>query len=74
MQRIYSTAADPGLHAASEWLLRHMEAGRLAEKGERRVGEGQERDKRLEEIKRAVAKEKESRRSGMSTARVKRWW
>jgi hypothetical protein len=23
LQEIYSTAADPGLHSASEWLLRH---------------------------------------------------
>ena len=60
LQMIYSTAADPGLHAASEWLLRHWKhEAWLKQTDDEWANDGERREKRLEEIKRAVAKEKE---------------
>ena len=41
LQEMYRTASRSGLHAAAEWLLRTVEAGGVAETGERGVGEGQ---------------------------------
>ena len=34
LQEIYRTAADPGLHAAAEWLLRQWKQEGVAETGE----------------------------------------
>ena len=77
LQDIYRTAADPGLHAAAEWLLRRWKQNGVAETGERGVGEGQEqREKRLAEIKQTLAKDKEKRLAAVvsSTVKVRRWW
>ena len=38
LQDMYRTATDPGLHAAAEWLLAAVEAGGVAEAGQRRSG------------------------------------
>ena len=48
---IYRTAADPGLHAAAEWLLRswHQEAW-LRQVNEEWAKDKKQREKRLEEI------------------------
>jgi formylglycine-generating enzyme required for sulfatase activity len=56
----YCTDADPGLHAAAEWLLRqwHEEAW-LRDTDEAWAKGRRQRDKRLEDIRRRLAQEKE---------------
>jgi eukaryotic-like serine/threonine-protein kinase len=59
LQGIYRTAADPGLHAAAEWLLRAWQREAWLE----RVNDGWarakgERAKRLESIRQLLAKDK----------------
>jgi hypothetical protein len=60
LQSIYRTEADPGLHAAAEWLLRtwKQEAWLKQVNEEWAKGRGQ-RDKRLEGIEHLVKKDKE---------------
>jgi formylglycine-generating enzyme required for sulfatase activity len=60
VQELYRTAADPGLHAAAEWLLRQwqQEAWLKQVNGEW-ASDKEQREKRLEGIRRAVAKDKE---------------
>jgi formylglycine-generating enzyme required for sulfatase activity len=57
---IYRTAADPGLHAAAEWLLRtwHQEAW-LKQITDEWAKDKEQREKRLQSIQQAVAKDKE---------------
>ena len=60
LQEIYRTAGDPGLHAASEWLLRSWKQDDWLRKVSDDWGKNDEqREKRLEEIKHLLAKEKE---------------
>jgi len=61
VQDIYATAGDPGLHAASEWLLRlwNQEAW-LKQTNEVWAKNRQQREKRLEGIKQALTKDKEN--------------
>jgi len=60
LQAIYRTDADPGLHAAAEWLLRTWkEETWLKQVNEEWAKDKAEREKRLEGIERLVKKEKE---------------
>ncbi len=65
LQEMYRTATDPGLHAASEWLLRQWKQETwLAETTKAWAGDKQQQSKRLEEILGELKKEtsKEERR------------
>ena len=60
MQEIYSTAGEPGLHAASEWLLRHWKQNDYLKKTNGEWAKDKEaQGKRLDQVKKMVAKEKE---------------
>ena len=60
LQEIYRTADDPGLHAASEWLLRNWKHDAwLKQTDDEWANDEKQREKRLEEIKEVVAKDKE---------------
>jgi formylglycine-generating enzyme required for sulfatase activity len=60
LQEIYRTAADPGVHAASEWLLRHWKHDDWLKKRNGEWAEDkEEREKKIEAIKQLLAKEKE---------------
>ncbi len=60
LQEMYRTAADPGLHAAIEWLLRTWnEEVWLKERNEEWAKDQEQREKRLERVKRLVATEKD---------------
>ena len=60
MQKIYSTAVDPGLHAASEWLLRHWKQDVWLKRTNGEWAEDKDkREKKIEAIRRTLAKEKE---------------
>jgi formylglycine-generating enzyme required for sulfatase activity len=60
MQEVYRTASDPGLHAASEWLLRRWKQGTwLTQVNEAWAKDRELREKRLEGIGRALAKDQE---------------
>lgn len=59
LQEINRTAADPGLHAASEWLLRHWKQDDWLRKvNDEWAEDKEEREKRIGAIKKTVAKEK----------------
>jgi formylglycine-generating enzyme required for sulfatase activity len=60
LQNIYRTAADPGLHAAAEWLLRTWKQEAWLQKinDEWATDEGQ-RKKRLESIRQLLARDRE---------------
>jgi formylglycine-generating enzyme required for sulfatase activity len=59
LQEVYRTAADPGLHAAAEWLLRQWQEGAwLAQTDEAWAKDGEQREKRLEGIRQGLAGEK----------------
>jgi len=61
LQDIYRTAADPGLHAASEWLLRHWNQGDWLRNVNEEWAKDQElRAMKVEGIKQKLAKEKPS--------------
>ncbi|MFI5357987.1 MAG: AAA family ATPase, partial [Opitutales bacterium] len=65
LQEMYRTATDPGLHAASEWLLRQWKKEAwLKEINQAWAGDKQQQLKRLEEIMHELKKEtsKEERR------------
>jgi serine/threonine protein kinase/formylglycine-generating enzyme required for sulfatase activity len=60
VQEIYRSDADPGLHAASEWMLRQWKKEKWLEQvNEEWAQDKEEREKRLENIKNTLAKEKE---------------
>ncbi len=60
LQDIYRTASDPGLHASAEWLLRQWKREAwLKQVNEKWARDKKGREKRLEGIKQALAKEKE---------------
>ena len=60
VQEIYRTDADPGLHAASEWLLRQWnEEGWLKERNEQWATDQGGREKRIDGIKQLLTKDKE---------------
>jgi formylglycine-generating enzyme required for sulfatase activity len=60
LQGIYCTDSDPGLHAAAEWLLRTwQQEAWLKEVNDEWVKDKGQREKRLEGIRRTVAKERE---------------
>ena len=60
MQEMYRTATDPGLHAASEWLLRTWKQNKwLAQVNEAWAKDKEQREKREEGIRNTLAKEKE---------------
>src|SRR6516162_3042756 len=57
---LYRTASDPGLHAACEWLLRRWkQEAWLTQVNETWAKDKEEREKRLEVIGKALAKDKE---------------
>jgi formylglycine-generating enzyme required for sulfatase activity len=58
LYKLYRTAADPGLHAAAEWLLRQWnEEAWLAQTDEAWAKDKAQREKRLEAIKESLASE-----------------
>jgi formylglycine-generating enzyme required for sulfatase activity len=60
LQEIYRTADDPGLHAASEWLLRHWKHDEwLKQENDKWAEDKEHREKKIEAIKQMVAKDKE---------------
>ncbi len=60
LQEMYQTASDPGLHAACEWLLRRWEQEAwLAKVNEVWAKDKKQREKRLADIGKALAKDKE---------------
>jgi formylglycine-generating enzyme required for sulfatase activity len=60
LQDIYRTASDPGLHASAEWLLRQWKQETwLKQVNDEWRKDNQQREKRLEGIKLALAKDKE---------------
>jgi eukaryotic-like serine/threonine-protein kinase len=60
LQKMYRTASDPGLHAASEWLLRTWkQEAWLTQVNEEWAKDGEGRDKRIAGIKELVTKDKE---------------
>jgi formylglycine-generating enzyme required for sulfatase activity len=60
LQDTYRTASDPGLHAACEWLLRRWkQEAWLAQVNEAWAKDTEQRQKRLEGIGKALAKDKE---------------
>lgn len=60
VQAMYRTEADPGLHAASEWLLRQWKQGAwLKQVNEEWAKDEEGRDKKLARIKELVTKGKE---------------
>jgi eukaryotic-like serine/threonine-protein kinase len=60
LQAMYRTAADPGIHAATEWLLRTWkQEAWLIQVNEEWAKEKEQREKRLDVIERMLAKEKE---------------
>jgi formylglycine-generating enzyme required for sulfatase activity len=62
LQEIYRTACDPGLHGSVEWLLRTWQQhGWLQQITDEWAKDKEQREKRLESIRQAVAKDKASR-------------
>src|SRR6202011_5074784 len=60
LQEMYRTASDPGLHGASEWLLRTWKQDQwLKQVNEEGAKDKEERDKRPQEIKQTLSKDKE---------------
>jgi formylglycine-generating enzyme required for sulfatase activity len=59
LQEMYRTVADPGLHAAAEWLLRTWQQGSwLKQVNDEWAKDEEQRQKRLENIRQLVTKEK----------------
>jgi formylglycine-generating enzyme required for sulfatase activity len=62
LQEMYRTASDPGLHAACEWLLRRWkQEAWLRQVNEEWAKDKEQRDKRLESIGTALAKDKDKK-------------
>jgi eukaryotic-like serine/threonine-protein kinase len=60
LEEIYRKDADPGLHAAAEWLLRSWKYETwLKQENEKWAKDIEQREKRLDAIKQSLAKEKE---------------
>jgi serine/threonine protein kinase/formylglycine-generating enzyme required for sulfatase activity len=60
LQEMYRTASDPGLHAASEWLLRAWkEEAWLKQVNEKWAQDREQQEQGLERIEKALTKEKE---------------
>ena len=60
LQVLYRTEADPGLHGAVEWLLRHWEQeGWLKQVNEEWAKDKDQRDKRLKSIQELLKKDRE---------------
>ncbi len=60
LQEIYRTESDPGLHAASEWLLRTWkQEAWLKQVNDERAKDKEQREKRLAAIGKALAQDKE---------------
>jgi formylglycine-generating enzyme required for sulfatase activity len=60
VKALYRTDADPGLHGASEWLLRRwQQEAWLQEVNDEWARDGGQREKRLEDIRRTVTKGRE---------------
>jgi formylglycine-generating enzyme required for sulfatase activity len=60
LEELYRTASDPGLHAAAEWLLRTWEQQAwLEQESDEWAKNYEQRQKRLDLIKQALAKDKE---------------
>jgi formylglycine-generating enzyme required for sulfatase activity len=60
LQEMYRTASDPGLHAACEWLLRRWKhEAWLTQVNEAWAKDKEQREKRLEGIGKALARDKE---------------
>src|SRR5262249_13485747 len=58
LRDLWRTTADPGLHAAAEWLLRQLHDDTwLNQIDEAWEKDGEQRKKRLQEIKRKLARE-----------------
>ncbi|MBI3408861.1 MAG: SUMF1/EgtB/PvdO family nonheme iron enzyme [Planctomycetes bacterium] len=82
LQGIYLTAADPGLHAASEWLLRKWEQLTwLKQVNEEWANNKEQREKRLEGIKKQLASPKASASApreplalGADATRLAQWY
>ena len=56
MREIYRIAADPGLHASAEWLLRHWKQDEwLKQANEEWAKDKEQREKRLEGIRKELA-------------------
>ncbi len=61
LREVYHMAADPGLHGAAEWLLRHWKRDPwLKQIDEERAKDKQQRERRLERIGKELAKEKDA--------------
>jgi formylglycine-generating enzyme required for sulfatase activity len=61
LQEMYRTASDPGLHAACEWLLRRwQQEGWIKQINEEWAKDKEQREKRLEVMGKALAKDKEN--------------
>jgi serine/threonine protein kinase/formylglycine-generating enzyme required for sulfatase activity len=58
LKEIYGTAADPGLHAAAEWLLRTWQQEAWLTQASAWAADKAQRDKRLESVKQLITKEK----------------
>jgi formylglycine-generating enzyme required for sulfatase activity len=60
LQALYRTDADPGLHAACEWLLRTWQQGAWLNQVTDEWAQGtEEREKRLESIQQSVTRDRE---------------
>ncbi|HLN31251.1 MAG TPA: protein kinase [Gemmataceae bacterium] len=60
LQEIYRTAADPGIHAASEWLMRQWKQETLLQQiNDEWAKDKAQREKRLEGFEQLVTKDKE---------------
>jgi serine/threonine protein kinase/formylglycine-generating enzyme required for sulfatase activity len=63
VQELFRTVADPGLHAATEWLLRQWgEEAWLAQANEQWAKDKQGREKRLDGIRQELLREKDRAR------------
>jgi formylglycine-generating enzyme required for sulfatase activity len=59
LREIYCTSADPGLHGAAEWLLRHAKQQAWLKQAEAAwLGIKEKENKRLEQIKRELSMDK----------------
>ena len=76
LKAVYGNDADPGLHAAAEWLLRGwQQEDWLKRENEEWAKQKEERNNRLAGIRQLLARtRRKRRRSGTSTARDRRWW
>ena len=77
LQEIYRTASRSWPSCGGGMAVADMEAGGVAETGQRRMGEGQgaareAAGRHRKELARRT--KRRPRRSGTSTARVRRWW